>query len=231
MHSRDGMKIKLLVIGIGCVLTAFPDTVILKSGPPVKGIVQRMEAGKVTITVDGQPRTLDILAIDHIEFDTPHFTDAAQSSVDDHFKGSWDVKEMNRLATEMRKAQQETEAMLRDIKTRWQNQRELDRNQTQLWAAERERFSSPLARYRAALDEIYLHVAAQVDEYNRLAKDGNAFYIGVRGLLNTGSPLVQQDKRELDPKEVLPRGWWDQIYYQGYTKGFKDAKEFDRLTP
>lgn len=78
---------------------------------------------------------------------------------------------------------------------------------------------------------MYLDLATHVDRYNAIATDATKFYVGMKGLLNVGAPLIQYNARERPLKDFIPAHWYDQIYYEAYKKGFHDAVEFDALTP
>jgi hypothetical protein len=218
-----------LCTAVALALPLCADTLVLKSGEKVTGIVQKMDRGRITVDSDGKSRTIELATVDHIEFDTPHLNEISTPAA--HFQGELDTKEMTRLASELRSARLDSRSMLDQIKTRWQGKKEVERTDVQRWSADKERMGSPLARYRAALDDFYVHLAAQVDDYNKIAREGHSYYMGVKGALNTGSPLVPEEKKELTPKEMLPRGWYDSVYFEGYSKGYKDAQEFSRLTP
>lgn len=213
------MKIAVGFLALAPLL-ASADTLKLRDGSTVTGIVRTIENGKVTLD-SGQ--TIEILQVEQMVFDTPHAGEVGSADTS--------VQQFTREAQNLTKAQRDARSALDQIQKRWENRRSVEPNQAQQWNAERERFAAPLAAYRKAITEMYRDVAAHVDNYNKIAGEANRLYIGVRGLLNVGSPLVSEEQRELPLKNVLPTHWYEQLYYDAYSKGFKDAVEFERLTP
>jgi hypothetical protein len=200
------------------------DSVRLKNGQAMTGIVRSIDAGKVTIEVGGQPRVVDILQVEQIDFDTPHTSDSP--SVNDI-----PVREFTKAAEKLIQAERETRRSFDAIKARWSTRKSVEPNQTQQWAADRERFDTPLSDYRKAIHQMYLDLAAHVDNYNKTAADATKLYVGVKGLLNIGSPLIRDNQRERPLKDFIPGHWYDQLFYEAYKEGFNDAVEFQALTP
>lgn len=216
------MKRMLLLCCVAPVLLA--DTITLKDGQSISGIVRTVAAGKVTIEVDGQARTFDIPQVQEIDFDTPHVE--APPSV-----GEVPVREFTQAAEKLIRAQRETQRTYDAIKARWSVRKTVEPDQANQWNADRERFAAPFGDYRQAIRQLYLDVAAHIDNYNKIAGDAEKLYVGVKGLLNVGSPLIRDADRERPLKDFIPGYWYDQIYYQAYRKGFDDAVEFQRLAP
>jgi len=200
------------------------DTIKLKDGQSVSGIVRSIESGKVTVETAGQRRAIDILQVDQIDFDTPHAEETPSIA-------DVPVREFTRDAERLIRAQTATRKSLDQIKARWSVRKSVEPGQTGQWAAEKERFSGPLADYREAIHQMYLDVAAHVDNYDKIAGEAHDLYVGVNGLLRVGSPLINEDQGERPLKEFMPGHWYDQIYYEAYKKGFNDAVEFQALTP
>jgi hypothetical protein len=210
-----------------CVVCALPllmlgDSLKLKDGSTVKGVVRTIAGGNVTLETDGRNRVIPVLQVNEIDFDTPHA---------DEVKGSADktVNQFTKDAEAMVKARQSARTQLDQIKGRWSNRKSVDKNQTSQWSAEKERFEPPFATYRKSIQGLYRDLAANIDNYNKMAAEANDVYIGVKGLLNVGSPLIPDDQRELQLKQFLPGTWYDELYYDAYTKGFKDAIEQQQL--
>ena len=77
---------------------------------------------------------------------------------------------------------------------------------------------------------MYLHLLAQVDDYHKLLREAGQVYVGVKGLFNVGSPLVSAQMEERTVKESVPKNWYDQIYFDGYNRGYKEGSTFERLS-
>lgn len=202
-------------------MLASGDSIKQKDGQTVTGVVRSIDGGKVTIEVGGRPRVVDILQVEQIEFDTPHVDDAQ----------SIPVREFTKAAQELVRAETATRRSFDIIKARWSTRKSVEPNQAQQWAADRERFDTPMTDYRKAIHQMYLDLSAHVDNYNKMASDATKLYVGVKGLLNVGSPLIRDNQRERPLKDFIPGHWYDQIYYDAYKKGFNDAVEFQALTP
>ncbi|MEO5925732.1 MAG: hypothetical protein ABIR70_18080 [Bryobacteraceae bacterium] len=196
------------------------DSIKLKDGQSMSGIVRTIDGGKVTIEIGGEKRVVEILQVEQIDFDTPHAADA-----------DIPVREFTRVAEQLLRAEKETKRALDQVKAQWSSRRSVEPNQAQQWAADRERFDAPLTDYRKAIHQMYLDLATHVDRYNAIAKDATKLYVGVKGLLNVGAPLIQDNARERPLKDFIPAHWYDQIYYEAYKKGFHDAVDFEALTP
>ncbi len=211
-------KIAFAVLSLPLLLAA--DTLKLKDGQTISGIVRTIDGGKVTVEVGSEKRIVEIRQVEEIDFDTPHAQDA-----------SIPVKEFTRDAERLIQAEKDTRRTFDQIKARWSMRKTVEPNQTQQWNADRERFDTPLSDYRKAIYQLYLDLATHVDSYNAIAEDATKLYVGVKGVLNVGSPLIRDAQRERPLKDFLPSHWYDQIYYEAYKKGFHDAVEFDALTP
>lgn len=210
-----------------CVLCALPlltwgDSLKLKDGSSVQGVVRTIAGGNVTIEVGGQNRVIPVLQVQEIDFDTPHANEVSASP-------DKTVNEFTKGAEALTKARKNTRTALDQIKGRWANRKSVEPSQTSQWSAEKERFLPPFTDYRKAILTLYRDVAAQVDNYNKMGAEANNVYVGVKGIFNVGSPLVPEDQRELQLKQFLPGTWYDELYYEAYSKGFKDAIEQQQL--
>jgi hypothetical protein len=214
------------ILFLSLPLFVYGDSIKLKDGQTISGIVRTIDGGKVTIDIGGQPRVVDILQVEQIDFDTPHAQDAPAVGVDDI-----PVREFTRVAEQLIRAEKETQRTFGQIKARWSTRKSVEPDQTQQWNADRERFDAPMTDYRKAIHQMYLDLAAHVDRYNEIAQDATKLYVGVKGLLNVGSPLIRDNQRERPLKDFMPGHWYDQIYYEAYKKGFNDAVDFQSLTP
>lgn len=210
-----------------CVLCALPllmlgDSLKLKNGSAVQGVVRTIAGGNITIEVGGQNRVIKVLDVEEIDFDTPHANEAAATP-------DKTVSQFTKGADSMTKARKTSRSALDQIKGRWAGRKSVEGNQVAQWNAEKERFLPAFTDYRKSIQELYRDVAAQVDNYNKLGAEANSVYVGVKGIFNVGSPLVPDDQRELQLKQFLPGTWYDELYYEAYSKGFKDAIEQQQL--
>jgi hypothetical protein len=203
---------------------AWGDSIKLKDGQTVTGVVRSIDGGKVTIEAGGQAKQVDILQVEQIDFDTPHAEPSP--SINDI-----PVREFTKAAEQLVKAEKETRRSFDAIKARWSTRKSVEPNQAQQWNADRERFDAPFTDYRKAIHQLYLDLAAHVDNYNEMSEDATKLYVGVKGLLNVGSPLIRDNQRERPLKDFIPGHWYDQLFYEAYKEGFNDAVEFQTLTP
>ena len=209
-----------------CLLCALPlltwgDSLKLKNGTSVEGVVRSVSGGNITVEVGGRNQVIPVLQVEEIDFNTPH---ADEAGVDDAT-----VNDFTKGAQALTKAQRGARSSLDQIKKRWADRKSVQPGQTGQWNAEKERFQPPFIDYRRAIQTLYRDVAAHVDNYNKMAAEANDVYIGVKGIFNVGSPLIPDDQRELQIKQFLPGAWYDELYYEAYAKGFKDAVEQQQL--
>jgi hypothetical protein len=235
------MKSRLIVslsVGIWVGLPAIADTIMLTNGGRVEGIITKMENGKVRIEVGGgsasqaaaAARDVDLRDIRSVDFNTPHLTEGTAKLPVEHFLKNLDAQEMVRLSRDINAAREESRKQLDQIKATWAVRQPVEKDEKRRWAAAKETFSVPFGRYRELVRDMYLHVLAQVDEYNRLAGDAEQVYVGVKGLFNVGSPLVPANLDQLTIKQTVPKNWYDAIFYEGYNRGYREGADFERLT-
>jgi alkanesulfonate monooxygenase SsuD/methylene tetrahydromethanopterin reductase-like flavin-dependent oxidoreductase (luciferase family) len=123
---------------------------------------------------------------------------------------------MFRFARDVEKARHDTRAELDRIKAAFGSRQAGDKDR---WNAAKESFTVPLSRYREVLGGMYKQVLAQIEDYNRLAKEADQF----RG-------LVPGDAWERAVKESVPENWYDRIYFDGYNRGYSEGTAFERLS-
>ena len=219
-------------IGLWFCWPALADTITLAGGGRIEGIITKLEAGKVYINVSGGQagaREIELREITSVNFDTPHLTAESAKVPLEHFMKDLDAQEMVRMSRDMNQARQEARAELDKIKVNWAARQPVDKDQVARWNAAKESFRAPFARYRETVGEMYLHVLARIDDYNKLAREADQVYIGVKGLFNVGSGLVPADLGERTVKQSVPKSWYDQIYFNGYNRGYKEGADFERL--
>jgi len=212
------------------VTGARADTIRPKTGDPVRGVIQKMENGRVTIQVGDATRVVNLADIDGIDFDTPHLTEGTARLPLDHFLKDFDAQEMVRLARDLKQIKKEVEVQLEQIQKTWQANQPIGKDQIRRWDATKETFQTPMKQYQEIVRDMYMHVLAQVDDYNRLAGAADKVYVGVKGVFNVGSPLLPPALNEMSAKQVVPKSWYDKIFYEGYSRGYKEGEAFERLT-
>lgn len=210
----------------------FADTITLASGGSVEGIITKIENGKASIQVAAAAgtREIDLREIASVNFDTPHLTEGTAKLPIDHFLKDLNAQEMVRISRDMKQTRLELRRQLDQIKLSWSARQPADQDQARRWAATKETFGAPLSHYRELVGELYLHVLAQVDDYNKLVAEAERVYVGVKGVFKSGSPLIPQDLDQLSVKESVPKNWYDKIFFEGYNRGYREGSDFERLT-
>jgi hypothetical protein len=203
--------------------TAKADIVYMKDGSTIEGVIKKVVAGQVVLEVGAEARVLDILAIESMDFTTPHLVGAPEGAPIEHFLKDVEAREIVENMERLENASDEIEKLLVQIKTYWLTHEPITTEQEASWAAAKETFRKPLNRYQELLNDLYFHVLAKVDNYNTLMKDASKVYVGVKGPFNVGSPLVAKEMRELPLKKYVPSAWYDTIYYDGYNMGYDEA--------
>jgi hypothetical protein len=227
------MKLRWMAILGAAMFVGWPmaaDTITLQSGNKMEGVITKLENGKVFIDTATGAQEVELTEIAGVNFDTPHLVQGTAKQPAAHFLGDFDAQEMMRLSDDAKRAKTAARKQLDQIKATWGAQQPIDKDATGKWAAAKEGFSVPFGRYREAVQDMYFHVLAQIDEYNKLANEAERVYVGVKGPFNVGSPLVSADQGERTVKDSVPKNWYDRIYFDGYNRGYKEGSEFERLT-
>lgn len=213
------MKARYLITAVIVVLLLFvsvsaarADTLKLKDGSKVEGVIKKMEAGKVFLTVKGESKVLNVSDVAVIDFTAA--TDVKNTEAEEVVAN---LKELDKAATEIRQ-------LLNQIELYWSEREPIDAKMEPAWNVAKETFRQPLARYQEVLNDLYFHVLARVDEYNALAKDASKVYVGVKGI-RVGSALISSELDRLPLKKYVPGTWYDTIFYDGYNLGYFDATE------
>lgn len=209
---------------------AFADTIQLKDGNSEYGVIERMENGQVVIETATGLETVNLQDVASIDFNTPHLTSADAAEPLEHYLEEFRTPELTRLGEELNQTRTELRQMLTEIQQRWNDRDSVTVDELPQWNADRERFQAPLISYQELLNDFYLHVLAQVDDYNQLAEEAHEVYVGVRGVFRVGAPLVPGDQTELPMRRFLPRRWYDEIYFLGYSDGVKNTQALQLLT-
>ena len=223
------MKFLALLLAAGLPLTLLADTIHPKSGDPIYGVIQKIEKGRVTIAVGNMVEQIPLADVEMIDFDTPHLTEGTAKLPLEHFLNDIDAQEMVRISEDLKETRQELHTLLDRAQKEWGARGTIDKSELPAWEAFKEQFRAPLFRYREVMHDLYYHVLAQVDDYNKLAHDASQVHVGVKGPFNVGSRLLPEDFEELQPKDFLPSNWYDRIYYEGYKRGYRDAENYQSL--
>lgn len=226
---QHGRLLGLLLALVFLPTGLWGDTVTMKSGMKVDGIITRIDNGNVSIDIRGNAQTISLDQVEEIDFNTPHVTEGTASKPVEHFTGDAAAAEMAQLFQELEDKRYAMQMLLGQMEGRWLNRPTVSPDEVSEWKADQERFAVPLKEYQETLREIYLHLLAEVDDYNELAREAHALYVGVKGIFNVGSPLIPGDQTELPLREFLPRKLVDQIYFEGYKKGSDTAQQLKTL--
>ncbi|MBI1956333.1 MAG: hypothetical protein HYS38_08060 [Acidobacteria bacterium] len=195
----------------------------LKDGTQIQGIVQKVEKGQVTVQIGQETKVFDILEIVSMDFETPRLAVGTSRLPLEHFLTNIEVQEMVGHFQDVEQSATEVRKLVDQTKQQWANRKTIEPGEVPQWEAARERFGAPLAGYQEHLNDLYFHVLGKVDEYNRLMKDADTLYVGVKGPFQVGSSLVPKEMERLPLKKYVPSNWYDTIFYEGYNLGYNEA--------
>ena len=217
-----------ILLGLGLAIIFSPlmtaDELLMKDGTRVEGIVKKVENGQVVVQIGQTTRNFNILDVTSMDFSTAQMMDVTGSKLPlEHFLANIEAQEMLGHFQSVEKSATEVRKLVDQTKKDWSMRKTIESNEVAKWDATKERLIGPLADYQEHLNDLYFHVLGKVDEYNRLMADANTLYIGVKGVLQTGSSLVPRDKVKLPLKKYVPSQWYDTIFYEGYNLGYNDA--------
>jgi hypothetical protein len=206
------------------------DTVTLASGDSIQGIITKLENGQVRMQVGTETKALKLGEINAIDFDTPHLTQGTEKLPLDHFLKDLDAQEMVRLGRDMKKILEDLREQLDQIRMSWPAHQAIAQDQMRRWEASKESFQASLYHYKELVNDMYFHVLAQVDEYNKLVREAEEVYVGVKGAFHVGSALVPPGLHQMQAQEIVPNKWYDKIYYEAYRRGYNEGLDFERLS-
>jgi hypothetical protein len=207
------------------------DKIKLADGTTLEGIVRKIEKGQVTISIGEETRTLEVLAIEDIDFDTPHLTAGTARLPLEHFLSNMEAQEMVGHFRDVEQSAAAIRQLIAETKLEWGNRKSVSPEEAAQWQAAKESFRKPLSRYQEVLNDLYFHVLGKVDEYNQLMQQAQGIHVGVKGWLQTGSSFVPHEMEKLPLKKYVPAPWYDKIYFEGYDMGYRDAYEKYRDEP
>ncbi|MBI3895021.1 MAG: hypothetical protein HY313_03730 [Acidobacteria bacterium] len=216
------MVLALMQIGI-MTQTLWADKIELKDGTQIQGVVQKVEKGQVTVQIGQETKVFDILQIASMDFELSPLQLVTSRLPLEHFLTNIEVQEMVGHFQDVEKSATEVRKLADQTKQQWANRKTIEPSEVPQWEAAKERFGAPLAAYQENLNDLYFHVLAKVDEYNRLMKEADSLYVGVKGPLQVGSSLIPKEMEKLPLKKYVPSNWYDTIFYDGYNLGYNDA--------
>jgi len=229
--EEDTMKIGYLVMAavLNMVLLAevsplSADTLRLKDGTKVEGIIKKVEAGNVFVSVGSISKTYNILDVENMDFNTPHLLSDVPDVTVEHFLKDTESQEVVRNLQLLDKKANEIQRLLTQIQTYWTAKEPIDAKSEASWTVAKETFHKPVVAYQEVLNDLYLHVLARVDEYNALMKEASRIYVGIKGV-RVGSSLIPSELERLPLKKYVPGGWYSTIFYEGYNLGFSDGTQ------
>jgi hypothetical protein len=228
------MKLKysaMLLFALLLQSPAFADKLTLADGTSVEGIVRKIEKGQVTVAIGKETRVLDVLAIQDIDFDTPHLTEGTARLPLAHFLSDIETQEMVGHFRDVEESAAAVQNLIDQTKSGWGDQKSISPDELARWEAAKENFRKPLSRYQEVLNDLYFHVLGKVDEYNLLMQEADSIHVGVKGWFQAGSSLIPNDMEKLPLKKYVPAKWYDTIYFEGYDIGYRDAYEKYRDHP
>jgi len=228
MNLRIISFLSALLVAMGTlagVQAVRADKLILKDGTQIEGTIRNIEKGQVTLAVGAETKVFDVLGITKVEFDMPSLEEGTARLPVEHFRAGMESQEMLGHVKNVEDSAGEVRKLIDHTQKEWAGRKSLEPGQEKEWGAAKERLLPALSRYQEALDDLYFHVLGKVDEYNRLMKQADAIYVGVKGWFNVGSSLIPKGMEKLPLKKYVPANWRDTIYYEGYNRGYNEAYE------
>ena len=211
----------MLALTLGAPVVS-ADTLKLRDGSNIQGLVQKVESGKVYVTINESTKVFDMSTIETMEFSRPQVVTDSKVPIETFMK-STEAQEVVRNLEKLNKSADEIRKRLLQIQSYWEATKPIDsREEENEWAATKDSFMRPLMAYQEILNDLYFQILARVDEYNNLMKDASKLYVGIKGL-RVGSSLVPSDMQQLPLRKYVPGDWYDKIFYDGYSVGFSDG--------
>src|SRR5438105_4893243 len=118
MWTRKLVLLTLITIGFLIPPASFADTMKLKDGTQMEGVIKKVENGRVFILVANEEKVVDILCVECIDFNTPHLFAIGNVPVE-HFLKNVEAQEVVRNFQELEKTEAEVRSMLMEIRAYW----------------------------------------------------------------------------------------------------------------
>jgi hypothetical protein len=230
-HYIAGMLFALAMQVLLIPRLGFADNLKLTDGTSVQGTVKKIEKGQVSVQIGSETKVFDVLDIAGIDFDAPELTVGTSRLPVEHFLADIEAQEMVGHFQEVEKSAADVRKIIDQTKQEWADRKSVGASQTAQWERAKENLYAPLSQYQEALNDLYFHVLGKVDEYNKLMKQADAVYVGVKGWFAVGSSLVPSGMERLPLKKYVPGSWYDTIFFEGYDSGYSDAAEKYQKVP
>lgn len=209
MNERYLAIVVALALALFVIVSpAAADTLKLKDGTSIEGVIKKVEAGKVFVAIKDETKAFNLSAVDSMDFNS-------------------EAREIVRNMQELDKAAAEIKRLLSQTQTDWIAKQPIDPKDEPAWLAAKETFRKPLLLYQEILNDLYFRVLGRVDEYNGLMKQASKMYVGIKGV-RVGSSLVPADVERLPLRKYVPAAWFDTIFVDAYNLGYSDATERGR---
>jgi hypothetical protein len=223
MKTRGTLAIALLMYVMGATLLSRADKIMLDDGTQVEGVIRKVEKGQVFIQTGERTAVFELLRVASMDFDTPHMVEGTPRLPAEHFVSRMEAQEMMNHILVVETAATDLRVLIDQTRKEWSDRKTISQADVPQWEAAKGRFYRPLSQYQETLNDLYFHVLGKVDDYNRLTKEANQIYVGVKGIFNIGSPLIPRELEKLPLKKYVPSNWYDTIFYEGYDRGYHDA--------
>jgi hypothetical protein len=166
----------------------------MKDGRTIEGTVTKIENCKVYVEIKNEAKVLDMMDVETMQFAKTESQEIART-----------VQQVDQASLEIRQ-------LLAKIDAVWTPRQPIDAKDEPAWAAAKEEFSNPLMGYQEVLNELYFQVLARMDEYNKLVKQAEDIYVGIKGV-RIGS--LCQSGGGTAVAEKVPSLWYETIFQEG----------------
>ncbi|MBI4459340.1 MAG: hypothetical protein HY648_04695, partial [Acidobacteria bacterium] len=204
----------MALLHVGVISSSRADNLELKDGTQVEGVVLKIEKGQVSVRIGQDTKVFDILQVSAMDFDTPRLAAGTSRLPLEHFLANMEAQEMVGHIQSVEQSAAEVRGLIDQARQQWSNRKTLEAGEVPQWQATKERLAAPLAQYQENLNDLYFHVLGKVDEYNRLIKEADSLYVGVKGVFQAGSSLVPKEMEKLPLKKYIPSNWYDIIFFE-----------------